>query len=67
MPEVISDSGAGLVCFSNDPDSLAASILQILKDENLARSMSLSGIRAFKNKYDAKIMAKEYYIKIKSA
>ena len=60
VPEVIGSSGSGIVCSKNDSDEFGASIIKILTNDSLARTMGVNGRLTYEKKYHAEIMAKKY-------
>ena len=56
--EVLGDADAGLICRPEDPDDLAAAILQVLEDRELARAMGEKA-RLQAGRYDADFLAEK--------
>jgi len=55
--EIIERTGGGLLVQPDDPQSLAAAILKIARDANLARDLSANGFRGVREHYTAAHMA----------
>lgn len=65
MPEVLDKSGAGLICSATNTQSMTDSLLRILQNPSLAESMGRNGRYTFEKKYNASLMAIEYWNKLK--
>ncbi len=60
MPEVMGDSEAGFICSKDDPLQFANAIKRILNDDILSAKLGDNGRKAFKQRFNAKIMTAEY-------
>lgn len=65
MPEVLGTTNAGYVCSKNDPLEFANAIKNILGNATLAAEMGRNGRTAFKQKFTALKMARQYFQLIK--
>ncbi len=54
--EIIDDTGGGLLCQPNDPDSLAQALKQLLTDPRQARQLGSAGHAAVRTRYSAEVM-----------
>ncbi|MCE9520744.1 MAG: glycosyltransferase [Verrucomicrobia bacterium] len=52
IPEAVTDGGSGLLVPENDADALAAAMLRIMEDNELARRLAEGGRRVVENKFD---------------
>jgi glycosyltransferase involved in cell wall biosynthesis len=64
MPEVISSSGAGLVCVKEDVFGFANAMVRLLGNPILRAEMGYKGRVAYESKYTAARMARSYYKQI---
>jgi len=64
MPEVVSTTGAGLVCIKQDVPAFANAMVKLLRDPTLRAEMGGNGRLAFEGRYTAVKMAKSYYKQI---
>src|SRR5688572_1177759 len=55
--EIVENTGGGLLVQPDDPESLAAGILKIAKDKQLAEELSANGFRGVREQYTAVNMA----------
>ena len=55
--EIVENTGGGLLVQPDDPESLAAGILKIVKDKRLAEELSANGFRGVREQYTAVNMA----------
>ena len=55
--EIVENTGGGLLVKPDDPESLAAGILQLFKDKKLAEELSANGFRGVREQYTAANMA----------
>jgi glycosyltransferase involved in cell wall biosynthesis len=55
--EIVENTGGGLLVQPDDPESLAAGILKIVKDRRLAEELSANGFRGVREQYTAVNMA----------
>jgi glycosyltransferase involved in cell wall biosynthesis len=60
FPEIIEDTGGGVICESDDTPSLAKTIQQVLEDADLRRKLAANGHRAVREKYDVNVIARCY-------
>lgn len=60
FPEIIEDTGGGVICESDDTPSLAKAIQQVLEDADLRRKLAANGHRAVREKYDVNVIARCY-------
>lgn len=65
IPEVLSDSDAGYICLSHDPEEFAFAIIKILSDHALMENMGKNGRLTFENKFTSLEMSKKYLKMIK--
>lgn len=66
LPEVISNSGAGLICSKNSHVEFANAIVLILSSPKLEKSFSEQGLITFHNNFTAKKMSIQYAKHFKS-
>jgi glycosyltransferase involved in cell wall biosynthesis len=59
FPELVADTGGGLLHEPNDPSALAASLRRVLEDPELALSLGQSGQQAIRDRYHAAAMAEK--------
>ncbi len=55
--EIVENTGGGLLVKPDDPESLAAGILQLVRDKKLAEEFSANGFRGVREQYSAVNMA----------
>lgn len=60
IPEVIANSGAGLVCSKNDPKEFAKAIKRILKNPSLGFQLGKAGRQSFEERFLASKMSTAY-------
>jgi len=58
FPELLQDTGGGLLCEPHDPADLAAKLAEILQNPQRARELGLTGQQAIRNRYHAEVMAR---------
>jgi len=58
-PELIADTGGGLLCEPNDSRDLAAKLAELLHDRPRAQALGLAGHRAVQERYHAPAMAEQ--------
>ena len=59
FPELVADTGGGLLCSPNDPASLAESLAHLIRDPNLAAAHGRRAQQAIHDRYHATAMARE--------
>jgi glycosyltransferase involved in cell wall biosynthesis len=59
--ELVKDGRTGFLVPAADADALAERIIDLLSDEELTRIMGLSGRKEVEEKYDWKVVAKQYF------
>ena len=59
FPEMLADTGGGLLCAPNDPASLAAALAELLRDPARAVSCGRQAQRAVHDRYNAEQMAQQ--------
>lgn len=59
IPEVVADGVTGILVPPNDPDHLAAAILQLIRNPARRREMGLAGFRRLKEQFSPEQMARE--------
>ena len=57
LPEVVADRETGLLVPPDDPEALAAALLQLINDEALRRAMGAAGRRRYEARFTAEKMA----------
>jgi len=57
FPEMIADTGGGLLCQPDDPPALAAALGQLIRDRPLAQSLGQKGWQAVRERYQSATMA----------
>jgi len=57
FPELIADTGGGLLCQPHDSVDLAAKLAELLHDRNRARQLGQTGQQAIRQRYHAPMMA----------
>jgi glycosyltransferase involved in cell wall biosynthesis len=57
FPELIADSGGGLLCDPEDPRSLASRLAELIRDTSLAEDLGRRGQEAVQDRYHADLMA----------
>lgn len=62
IPEVLEGSDAGFICGKDDLDQFVKHICEILEDDSLAERLGANGRKTFEKRYDASIMANQYYM-----
>lgn len=60
FPEILTDSGAGLISKQGDPGDLANSIERVLLNPGLAGELSKAGLAAFTDRYTSDASARQY-------
>lgn len=58
FPEMIGDTGGGLLCEPNDPSSLAAGLKRMILDPDLAAECGRRAQQAVHERYNAQVMAR---------
>jgi glycosyltransferase involved in cell wall biosynthesis len=59
FPEIIEETGGGVLCEPDDPQALAAAVEGLLLDPSLARSLGEKGCRAVRERFSVEQMARE--------
>jgi glycosyltransferase involved in cell wall biosynthesis len=57
FPELIESTGGGLLTKTDDPDALAASLGQVLKNHELRRSLAAAGYDGVRGKHDMPVLS----------
>jgi glycosyltransferase involved in cell wall biosynthesis len=57
FPELISDTGGGLLCKPHDATDIAAKLAELLHAPDRAHQLGQSGQQAVRNRYNAQVMA----------
>jgi colanic acid/amylovoran biosynthesis glycosyltransferase len=52
IPEAVTDGASGLLVPENDAGALAAAMLRVMENDDLARSLAEQGRRVVENKFD---------------
>jgi glycosyltransferase involved in cell wall biosynthesis len=58
FPEMIADTGGGLLCRPHDPADLADKLADLLRDPALAARLGLAGQQAIRDRFHASAMAR---------
>jgi glycosyltransferase involved in cell wall biosynthesis len=59
FPELVADTGGGLLSTPGDPADLAAKIKQLLMQESLRESLGQRGYQAVHDRYHDRVMAEK--------
>lgn len=58
FPEIVAESGGGILCAADDVDALAAGIVEVVTQEGLARRLGTSGRAAVERIYNSEAAAR---------